>query len=120
MGERNLRFLPPIPKGWRIWAKELEVVGISHRIDNASAFAQANDQSLTLEPEPTNKHDPNAVKVIGWAQRKGVFERYFLGYLPREIAANLPARVRLRLKNVWQGGYHKPVVYIRLDLLCRN
>ncbi len=117
MTERNLRFLPDIPPGWRIWAADVEVAGINHRLDAAVAFAQAEGQYLTLDPEPTNAHDSKAVKVLGWAERSGIHESYFVGYVPKELAEAMPPAYQPRIKNVWLGGYHKPVVYIRFDLL---
>src|SRR5262249_61991388 len=117
MSERNLRFLPEIPPGWRIWAADIEVAGTSHRIDAAVAFAQAEGQYLTLEPEPTNPHDPKAIRVLGWTQSRGIPESFFVGYVPKELAEVMPPEYQPRIKNVWLGGHHKPVVYIRFELL---
>src|SRR6266571_2400227 len=92
---------------WRIWADDVEVAGSQHRIENAIAFAQGEDHSLTLEPDPTNEHDPNAVKVFGWAKSNGLFQRSFLGYVPKKVAGQMPAEFQPRIKNIWMGGYHK-------------
>ena len=98
---------PPIPDGWRIWANDVEVAGVNHRIDIAIAFAQADEQSLRLEPERTNLHgECRAVKVLGSAQRDGLVQQYFLGYVPKDIAASLPAEFQPRIKNISVGGYH--------------
>jgi hypothetical protein len=45
-----------------------------------SAWCEEGDP-LTLEREPTNKEDPNAIKVL--------HERGHLGYIGRELAAEL-------------------------------
>jgi hypothetical protein len=79
MNEINLRFVPAIPEGWQIWCEQIEVAGLNHRIDEAIAVAQGENQSLTLDPEPTNLHDTKAIKVLGWAQSSGAFRQFFLG-----------------------------------------
>jgi hypothetical protein len=117
MSEIDLRFCPDIPPGCRIWAADIEVAGVNHRIDAATAFARTEGQYLTLEPEPTNPHDPKAVKVLGWTQQRGVPESFFVGYVPKNIAEAMPPEYQPRIKNIWLGGYHKPVVYIRFDVL---
>src|SRR5438105_3118824 len=63
--EVSLRFLPPIPDGMGILEGDLEVAGVTHRIENAVAFAKRQDQCLELVRDPDNPHDPNAIKVIG-------------------------------------------------------
>jgi len=43
-----------------------------------------------LEREPTNPHDENAVRMIGTYQdAQGSTLRSMIGYLPREIAAEI-------------------------------
>jgi hypothetical protein len=117
MSEINLRFLPDIPPGWHIWVGDVEVAGTNHHIDAAIAFAHTEGQYLTLEPDPTNPHDPKAVKVLGWTQQRGFPESYFVGYVPKDLADVLPPEYQPRIKNIWLGGYHRPVVYIRFDVL---
>jgi len=81
----------PIPAGFRIYFERLSVmgVGMEDRKANASDFCQASGQSLAMVPDPTNKHDRNAIKIFGewkgWFRRK----REFLGYVPAETAATL-------------------------------
>jgi hypothetical protein len=55
-----------IPKGYQIYEDRLTPAGISFRKDDAAAFARSADGwlELELEPEPSNKHDKNAIKVI--------------------------------------------------------
>lgn len=79
----------------------LEVVGESHYRDNFDRIAEAYqapgpDTSFgviaTLEPEPNNPHDPNAVavKVLGLK----------VGHLPANTAAQYqPAIIRLATKH---------------------
>jgi hypothetical protein len=77
------------------------VVGVHHRKANALAFARAAQQAearglvygIQLEHHPNNRHDSNAIAVIGVAERKGWFTRvvdqWHIGYLNREIAAEI-------------------------------
>jgi hypothetical protein len=117
MSEINLRFCPDIPPGWCIWAADIEVAGTKHHIDAAIAFARTEGQYLTLELEPTNPSDPKAMKVLGWTQERGFPESYFVGYVPKDLAEVMPPEYQPRIKNIWLGGYHRPVVYIRFDVL---
>ncbi|WP_299478120.1 HIRAN domain-containing protein [uncultured Roseibium sp.] len=75
---------------------------------NATEFCKASGQSLALVPEPTNKHDGNAIIVLGewkgWFRRK----RKVLGYVPAETAATLAksgnvAYVQPRLLKTYLG-----------------
>lgn len=77
------------------------VVGVHHRKPMAIAFARAAREAeakgliygVELEHRPDNPHDPNAIAVIGIAERKGWFkrtvDRWHIGYLDREIAAEI-------------------------------
>jgi len=77
------------------------VVGVHHRKVAATAFARAAKASeakglvygVELEHRPDNRHDPNAIAVIGVAERKGWFSRsiqkWHIGYLGREMAAEI-------------------------------
>ena len=41
------------------------------------------DSELTLEPEPTNNYDPNAVKIM--------YKENHLGYVPKVVSASISA-----------------------------
>ena len=77
----------------------LDVMGVQHRKADALAFARATQTAeqkgwaygVRLQPEPSNPHDSNAIKVIGHAMVKRFFadpaERsWHIGYVPRETA----------------------------------
>lgn len=79
-----------------------EVAGIVHRKGAcrswASAVARAESAKLPygidLEPEPSNPHDANAIRVIGHATTRGFFgglkqHRHFIGYLPAWLAQEI-------------------------------
>ena len=118
----DLRFLPDIPGGMRIWVTDVEVAGIQHRLSAARAFAKGRSHELLLEREPRNRHDTNAIKVIG------VYEGWFfthsvhIGYVPADIAKLVADRgdfdqLRPRLKNIWWGGYVRDFIVVRFDIL---
>jgi len=77
------------------------VVGVHYRKADAIAFARAARKAeakglvygVELEHRPDNEHDPNAIAVIGFAERKGWFKctvnRWHIGYLDRDIAAEI-------------------------------
>jgi hypothetical protein len=78
------------------------VAGVHHRKENAVSFARAVEKAeakgllygVHLEPEPTNTHDPKAIKVIGYAEKKTLFGKekraeWHIGYLERDDAADL-------------------------------
>lgn len=94
------RHLPP--GEWVKTTTVIKVAGIHHRKSAAGSFAntvaKAEEHGLfygvRLEPEPTNEHDRNAIKVIGVADRKKFFggakrTEWHVGYLPKEDAADL-------------------------------
>ena len=59
------------------------------------AFIASSERTLELVPEPTNKLDPNAIKVIGhWRDARGCEKEGKVGYLPRDAAAILADRDR--------------------------
>jgi len=78
-------FLPPMPTGYQIFAKNLPVAGIQHRKDEALKFARSSNQELSLQREPSNEFDSNAIKLIGLSGSN----RYFIGYLPKELSAQI-------------------------------
>jgi hypothetical protein len=99
----------PIPEGFRIYLDRLPVMGLPQRKRDAAAFCGAKGAELSLEREPSNRHDANAIKVIGsW---KGWFSRKHkhLGYVPAEDAAKLVRlgladSVRPRLMKTYLGA----------------
>jgi hypothetical protein len=79
--------LGELPDGYQIYAERLEVAGLGHRRSDATSFVSGKEHSLELRRDPGNKHDKNAIEVIGcW---KGLFrsKRRAIGYVPREVAA---------------------------------
>jgi hypothetical protein len=75
-----------IPEGLQIFEERLEVAGVSFWKEDAVAFATAKDGWLELEQDLENKHDPNAIKVIGCNKTFFEINRRFSGYVPKEVA----------------------------------
>lgn len=102
----------PIPEGFRIFHDRVDLPGLQHHRANVVAFCRAQNQSIEFEPDPSNVHDPNAIRLIGgW---KGwLFEkRRLIGFVPRDIAAKIArsgliAELRPRLIKTYAGtdGY---------------
>lgn len=105
--------LPPIPDGFQIFEERLDVAGIAHRKRAAQKFVSTSGRKwLELEPEPSNRCDPNAIKVLGCF--KGMFggKRLHVGYVPKEISGALAnggyvgdVRPRLLKTYMSQGGF---------------
>ena len=67
-----------ITDGYEIFTSDT-VVGTSFFLSNARSWGKAKELSLELEREVNNKHDKNAIKVIG------VSKGFFFGYNKRHI-----------------------------------
>ncbi len=79
--------LPAIPDGFQIYEERLEVAGLAYRKRHALRFVRGREHRLEFEPEPSNRFDPNAIRVIGlW---RGWFRarRALIGYVPKDVAA---------------------------------
>lgn len=61
----------------------------THEIKRAMIKIKKGD-NLMLESEPTNRYDPNAVKII-FADGSGGLEMIFLGYVPKKFSAEVSA-----------------------------
>ena len=61
----------------------VKLAGASYRLDALQEDAFAPGRRLALVREPENEHDPNAVGI--WSAEATIQ----LGYVPREVAADL-------------------------------
>ena len=83
MGEKFGRDRYRPPGAWIQTTGLLDVMGIQYRRGDAHEYARAARTAeqkrwpygLRLEPEPENRQDPNAIKVIGHALTKRFFFR---------------------------------------------
>lgn len=80
---------------------DVMVRGSHHREEQCFKFLKLLDRSklgrdaieAKLIPDPNNRHDENAIKVIGIITRPGLFgaktKTFHLGYLPAGLSASL-------------------------------
>lgn len=97
-----------IPEGFQIFEERLEVVGVKFRKQDAAAFAEASNIWLELERDAANKHDKNAIKVIGCSKGFLGTKRRFIGYVPKEVASAIVengfwGKVKPRLLKTYVG-----------------
>ena len=74
-----------IRKGFQIFVPNISIEGIQFRKSEATRFIDDSNQQLSLQAEPTNEVDKNAIKIIG----EGSKGRYHLGYVSKDIALKL-------------------------------
>ncbi|KPL51368.1 hypothetical protein ABB55_03280 [Prosthecomicrobium hirschii] len=111
------------PGEWVTTTAVVKVAGLRHHQEAFESFvaavqrAEANAMAygVDLEPEPTNPVDPFAIRVYGWAMRSRFLrgparDRYFLGFVPAGLAAELHADLTdagvpfaARLYSIWLG-----------------
>lgn len=73
------------------------IAGVKFRDGAADYLAELDrDATFTLEPEPTNKYDPNAVKVMHGEKHLGYVPKDLAPLVCRRIAAGLIDRVTRR------------------------
>lgn len=110
VGERKYHLgEQPIPEGFEIFEERLDIAGIRFRKDDARAFAQSGAGWLEFERDAANKHDSNAIRIIGCT--KGLIfgtSRRFLGYVPSKVAKAIVhggywGQVQPRLLKTWVG-----------------
>ena len=102
------KFNVPIPDGFRIYEKEFDVAGLSYYRKPFLSILKKGQIEFGMQPDPKNKHDKNAIKVVGC--RKGIFGRTVkhIGYLPSEISSKIHQsgvllNLCLRPKYLWVG-----------------
>jgi len=69
----------------------VSVAGITRpeREDSVKGFIEGSARKVRLEPEPDNAYDPNAIRVMGIWKEGGEEKEGMLGYIPKEIAADI-------------------------------
>ena len=91
------------PKGdWAYATGMLEVAGAFFRKENVLKFAKAvfesessnNKYGIKLVSDPLNPHDENAIKIMGYAERKGFLgslnqQHWHIGFVNRDTAKYL-------------------------------
>lgn len=100
-----------IPTGFQKYSEEIGVAGIQHRRDAATKFVNSANQWLEFEPEPLNKFDSNAIKVLGCCKLENEISKIHVGYVPalmaKQIKKSLIEEFRPRLYKTYIGesGY---------------
>ncbi len=98
---KNKNFLnwrPANPLNWkRAVRANVKIAGLSQgkRQNHLILLANKDDFKLSLEPEPTNQYDSNAIKVMAQASIKNEKQLHHIGYIPKEIAKNMVAKFKL-------------------------
>lgn len=98
------------------FATNISVAGIQHHRDDALRFASSRRQDILLQREPGNKFDKNAIKVIGLS---GSIQ-YFIGYVPKDFAAqivgsNMLEQVNARVGSIFIG--ENGFISIKFDII---
>jgi hypothetical protein len=70
----NEDIMPPIPKGFQkyVYSINLHIAGIKYRKADALKFARSVNKELTMERDPDNENDPNAIRLIGISGLKNI------------------------------------------------
>lgn len=73
------------------------------------------DDQLVLEPEPTNEHDPNAIKVL---KKNGEHLGYIPRYYSEELTKHLKngASYKLLVKSVWKNNNCDECIMVNLSI----
>jgi hypothetical protein len=111
--EHIIRINQNQPKGCPRKIKNyVEVAGVSqpeYRTALESLIA-GKERQITLEREPDNPHDPNAIKVIGhWTDKNGVHHISQIGWVPKVVASEIIQEVPERSIGACIEAMFKPV-----------
>ena len=110
---QELRYFCVKDKGYHVsvWPKdqgyihldyeEFNIAGMSHR-DNIDEYL--GEHVGTLEPEPTNPYDPNAIKILA-------NDGHHVGYVPKDMTAEVRAFTQLPCKCYCYIGINNGTYY---------
>jgi len=78
--------------------KKFFIAGVQFRprdeINRAAKLMKEGDE-LLLEVEPSNKYDPNAIKILFVDVVEGERRTTFLGYVPKKFSSEISALIEL-------------------------
>lgn len=92
----RFRAVPPTGSKKRL-LDFVSVAGISKgtQLIYAEQFIEGSDRSLTLEHDPTNEYDRNAIRVMGrWRSDSGKHRLRQIGWVPRDFARRIARKCR--------------------------
>ena len=79
-----------IPEGYQIYEERLEVAGSQHYRPAGATFVKGKEHQIRFEPEPSNKYDQNAIRIIGRYKAWWFLTReVHLGYVPASVAKSM-------------------------------
>ena len=96
--EHVIRINQKQPDGFKKLKGWVKVAGISHppAKQNAEAFIAGSARRVTLERDPGNEFDPNAVKVMGsWVDASDSSRNGRIGYLSAALAKKIKPDIDL-------------------------
>lgn len=108
-----------MPEGMRMFERDFSVSGASIRIRALQKAIGLKSCEVAIEPEPRNKYDRNALKIVFVTRGWFLTHRHHVGYIPREIAAqvarsDLLNHVLVRPRTAWIGDSHTFRLYADL------
>lgn len=99
--------------------KNVSVAGVTFRSDEANSFAFGHRQWCTLEFEPTNPYDKNAIKIIGYWDGTEEWDdprHEHIGYIPKEKAKLWVGKILIaKIKTIYMP-VNSRTVGIRIDV----
>ena len=110
---QELRYFCVKDKGYHVsvWPKEQGIQGLDYIEFNIAGIKHGDNVddhlgefAATLEPEPTNPYDPNAIKILA---RNGDS----VGYVPKDIISNVRAFTQLPCKCYCYIGINNEMYY---------
>lgn len=104
----QLRYLSAIPDGYRVYVPKTLVSGSHYRHHQVEELFGFEQPHIQLVAEPTNEHDPNAIKVLASNRRSG--SQIHVGYVPAKLAKKITRsgmirELHPRLRMVEAGGF---------------
>ena len=117
--EHIVRFNIPIVNNAIRVGKNVPVAGVTFRMDDVNSFAFGCHQWCSLEFEPTNPYDKNAIKVIGYWDEDESFDRPahgHIGYIPKTKAKLWVGKVLIAKLKVIYMPINGRTVGIRIDV----
>jgi hypothetical protein len=121
--ENFIRYNATWEKSWKGFSDCEEVVGLEHYCGEHKFIQMANKEDLliSLELEPDNEHDKNAIKVMLSATVNNKYRTLHLGYLSRDTARKLKKEQEIEARpysvNLGNGYFD---FSIRIKVLIRS
>jgi hypothetical protein len=78
-------------------SRKFYIAGVQFRPSSALEAIKAleEDDMLVLDPEPDNKYDPNAIRILTDHEVGDIATREHLGYVPKKFSAEIAAMIEV-------------------------